>query len=608
MGTKPETRNSKLETRNPQPETHKKSATVRYLRPSHVLVLFFLMGFFPACAWRTSEIARVEPPAIPAQEEISPQERAIRQAYKNYTLASIAISRGSYKKAREYLSLAVEKDPESFYLSRKMALLLKKLKDYRTALGYALKCLEIDTEDFNSRTLLADLYSLMGNDDLAIEQYDKALDLDPENQRIRLLIVTILLKKGQFKKALLYLDRLIEQNPDLVIAHYYKGRIYLELNRHNKAEDAFLEALRLNKRLEPALFDLATLYQMMERSVDAIETYEKLLGFYPHNAEARERLLSLYFKVGMEKKAEQQIQKIKELSKPGEPIRKALGLLYLKQGRLNESIEELNLTVSAFPDDHKSRYYLASAYEENGGNDNALKHFRMIKLKSKYYINAQLHIAFILETRKQYDESIAVLEKALALKKGQTELYLMLGSLYETKKEYDKGIEVVKKGLEQDGKNIDLIFRLGVILDKNGKKESCIEQMKRILDINPDHADALNYIGYTFADQGIKLDEAMDLIQKALKIKPESGYIIDSLGWVYFQKGLYDKALHYLEKASKLTPDPTIHEHLGDVYLKKEKPKKALDNYQKALSKNHPEQEKIKEKIIEIKQLLKQKD
>jgi tetratricopeptide (TPR) repeat protein len=182
----------------------------------------------------------------------------------------------------------------------------------------------------------------------------------------------------------------------------------------------------------------------------------------------------------------------------------------------------------------------------------------------------------------------------------------MLGSLYETKKEYEKGIEVIKKGLEQDGKNIDLMFRLGVILDKNGEKKSCIEQMRRILDIKPDHADALNYIGYTFADQGIKLDEAMDLIQKALKIKPESGYIIDSLGWVYFQKGLYDKALHYLEKASKLTPDPTIHEHLGDVYFKKKKYKEALDSYQKALSIDHPDQEKIKEKIIEIKKLLRQ--
>ena len=124
--------------------------------------------------------------------------------------------------------------------------------------------------------------------------------------------------------------------------------------------------------------------------------------------------------------------------------------------------------------------------------------------------------------------------------------------------------------------------------------------------INPDHADALNYIGYTYAEQGIRLNEAMDLIERALKLKPNSGYIIDSLGWVYYQKGLYDEALDKLEKASSLTPnDPTITEHLGDVYFKKKKYQKSFEMYQKALSLNHPDKEKLQQKIEEVKKFLK---
>ena len=158
----------------------------------------------------------------------------------------------------------------------------------------------------------------------------------------------------------------------------------------------------------------------------------------------------------------------------------------------------------------------------------------------------------------------------------------------------------------QDEKNIELIFRLGVILDKFEKKEKCLEQMRRVLELDQNHADALNYIGYTYADQGIKLNEAMDLIQKALKIKPESGYIIDSLGWVYYQKGMYEKALSSLEKASSLTPtDPTIREHLGDVYFKQKEYKKSLEMYQKALTLKHPHEEKVKKKIEEVKKFLK---
>ena len=92
---------------------------------------------------------------------------------------------------------------------------------------------------------------------------------------------------------------------------------------------------------------------------------------------------------------------------------------------------------------------------------------------------------------------------------------------------------------------------------------------------------------------------------RAMKLKPDSGYITDSLGWVYFQKGEYEKALEYLEKASSLQPeDPTITEHLGDVYLKNGLQEKALEAYRKALELEHAEPEKIQEKIEEVEALL----
>ena len=95
------------------------------------------------------------------------------------------------------------------------------------------------------------------------------------------------------------------------------------------------------------------------------------------------------------------------------------------------------------------------------------------------------------------------------------------------------------------------------------------------------------------------------MIKRALKLKPDSGYIIDSLGWVYFQKGLYDEAILYLEKSAKITPDdPTINEHLGDAYFKKHEYEKAIEYFNKALSLKHPNEEELKEKIAEVEQLL----
>jgi tetratricopeptide (TPR) repeat protein len=134
-----------------------------------------------------------------------------------------------------------------------------------------------------------------------------------------------------------------------------------------------------------------------------------------------------------------------------------------------------------------------------------------------------------------------------------------------------------------------------------GKTDESIRYMNQVIALDPTHADALNHLGYTYAEQGIKLDEAEELIQKALEIKPKSGYITDSLGWVYYQKKEYPRAVEWLEKAARLVPDdPTISEHLGDGYSKVNKKEKALQMYQRALElKPDKEREAILHKKIE---------
>ena len=108
--------------------------------------------------------------------------------------------------------------------------------------------------------------------------------------------------------------------------------------------------------------------------------------------------------------------------------------------------------------------------------------------------------------------------------------------------------------------------------------------MKKVISLDPKNANALNYLGYTYADLGQDLDEAERLIKEALKQKPDDGYITDSLGWVYYKKGLFSKAVTFLEKAASLEPeDPIILEHLGDAYLKDNQNQKALKFYKRSL-------------------------
>ena len=108
--------------------------------------------------------------------------------------------------------------------------------------------------------------------------------------------------------------------------------------------------------------------------------------------------------------------------------------------------------------------------------------------------------------------------------------------------------------------------------------------MKKLIEINPDHANALNFVGYSYAEEGVNLGEAERMIKKALVLSPNKGYILDSLGWVYFKKGMYSEALDVLKEAAALqSNDPAILEHIGDVYEKMGNMPSALDYYRKAL-------------------------
>jgi Tfp pilus assembly protein PilF len=178
---------------------------------------------------------------------------------------------------------------------------------------------------------------------------------------------------------------------------------------------------------------------------------------------------------------------------------------------------------------------------------------------------------------------------------------MYLGTFYEEIEEFEKAEAALKKGLHNDPENPKIYFRLGVVYDKWGKKESSIVAMKKVIDLDPKNANALNYLGYTYADLGKNLDEAEQLIKEALKYKPDDGYIMDSLGWVYYKKGAFEKALQYLEKATGLVPDdPVILEHLGDIYIKLNDKKKALDFYHRSLLKKKKDKENLEKKIQDL--------
>jgi len=215
-------------------------------------------------------------------------------------------------------------------------------------------------------------------------------------------------------------------------------------------------------------------------------------------------------------------------------------------------------------------------------------------------------MTFLFIKSNLIDEGISIIKNFIKLKKDNIEAYLMLATLYEEKKDYAKGIEALEEARRYDEKNIDIFYQIGVLYEKSGNSDKAVEAMAQVLKIDPEHANALNYfIGYTWAEKGINLDRAAEMIKKALTKKPDDGYILDSMGWVYFKKGDYKKALEEIKKAhEKLPDDPTISDHLGDVYEKLNDMEKARHFYERAikLEKDETKRKPMEQKLDRLKE------
>ena len=214
-------------------------------------------------------------------------------------------------------------------------------------------------------------------------------------------------------------------------------------------------------------------------------------------------------------------------------------------------------------------------------------------------------MAFLYNENEQLDKAIEFLEQKHGEMPEDIDIMLYLGSFYEENNALPQALEILTRGAELAQDNPSILFRLGVVQDKSDMKEACISTMQKVIALEPENASALNYLGYTWAELGQNLDEAAALIKKALTIKPQDGFITDSLGWIYFKQGLYGKAVETLEKAVQLTQfDPIITEHLGDAYEKNNMLEKALKMYLKTRSKLKNDTPELIRKIKRIENLL----
>lgn len=570
------------------------SKTVRRL--TLITTVFFLFG----CSTTAKETIKLSQSVTPQKNLGSNAQEGKKNHIYHFVQGELYKKKGDFKQAIYHIEKAIESDPESPFLKMELV----KLNIYNDQVPEALVIIEdylkTDPENIEFLTVLAQIKISRDNIDEVIDIYKRILDVDPKQQSAYYLLGGIYSKLNRTDEAIEVFAKLVEVFPNAVSGYFYLGKLHLLKKNVPAAEKAFNDSIAVSPNFTESLYALADLYESRKKTSKLFSIYKKIIFAHPGDLRASFALILNHEASGNLKDAE---SLTKSLWKEATPNDIASGILkyYLKEKKYSQGADLLARFLKKAPENDQLLYLAGTAYNQLDNKPKAMEAFGRILPDSDHYINAVLIRAFHYRDGGNAKKAITILEDAHLKRPKASDFILYLGAFHEETESYDTALSFYKKGTAIDAENASFHFREGVILDKQNKRKECIEKMKIVIELEPENTNALNYLGYTYADMGFNLNEAERLIKKALSYKPEDAYITDSLGWLYYKKGDIEKATIFLKKAVDLSPhDPILLEHLGDVFHKKENPEKALELYKRSLKNKKKDKEQLLIKIDRI--------
>jgi len=250
-----------------------------------------------------------------------------------------------------------------------------------------------------------------------------------------------------------------------------------------------------------------------------------------------------------------------------------LGAALGRRGGQDLGLVYLQLALYLTPSHPLALLSLADLYEAMKKPEAAIEIYERLPAKSSLSRNAQIQMAVNLDSLNKTADAKAKLNKLIAENPKDMEAIMALGNIQRARKDfadcaatYSKGIDTIAK---PEKSNWLIFYFRGICYERSKQWPKAEADLKKALELYPDEPHVLNYLGYSWIDQGLHLDQGMRMIKQAVQQRPDDGYIVDSLGWAHYRLGNYDEAVKQLERAVELKPeDPTINDHLGDAYWK----------------------------------------
>lgn len=449
------------------------------------------------------------------------------------TLAILYGDEGDTAHALQVLS-AVPDTARSAKLYAALGATYEQRKEYKNAIDAYKRAIMLDRDNLDAIRGLAENLLNDGQTDASLEQYKVIADANPEDAQSYLRIAEIYRRQGKYDQALENLKKADSMVPDSLEVSYNIAAVYEAQGRYDEAAKLLQELVKKTEKPSETSYSqadrnnraifierLATVYREQENYQAAVDTFRKMLTLGDENARTGyQNIIDTY-------------REAKQWSQATAVAKEA---------------------VQKMPNDRDLRMVLAAQQADTGDPDKPLADVRAMLKGTPEDREVYVRLAIMYTRLKRWTDAEQALDKAeqMATKSEEKEyVYFLRGDTYQRQKKYDEAEA----------------------------------EFRKVLAITPMSAATLNYLGYMNADRGVKLDESLNYIKQALTLEPNSGAYLDSLGWAYFKLGKFELAEESLIKATAhMGSDPTVQEHLGDLYQKTGRLKLAAAHWERALA------------------------
>ncbi|HVQ82862.1 MAG: tetratricopeptide repeat protein [Pseudolabrys sp.] len=503
------------------------------------------------------------PTPLAAQQTSALQSGAI-SASGSYLAARHAGQQRDGAAAAAYYRAALKRDPSNGELLDRAFLSFLVDGDVDEAVKFAERVAQADKSDRVARLVL-------GVNSLKRKQYASARRDLAQSIRgpITDLTATLLSAWGNLgvndsKGAIDAIDHLAGPEWYAIFKDLHAGLIYDVAGNQKEAGKRLERAYKLDStalRVVQAYGSWVSRNRSPKEALTVFETFDKALPRHPLVVEAMDKL----------KAGEKLPPLVANVQAGAAEALYGLGASLGRRGGEDLGLVYLQLSLFLSPNHPLALLSLADLYEALKKPELAIKIYDRVPTNSPLHRNAAIQMAANLDSLDRADEAQKHLEALIKQNPDDLETIMALGNVLRGHKKFAECANVYSKGasaIQKPEKSNWVVFYFrGICYERSKQWAKAEADLTKALELFPDQPHVLNYLGYSWIDQGIKLDEGMAMIKKAVQQRPDDGYIVDSLGWAYYRVGNYEEATKQLERAIELKPeDPTINDHLGDAY------------------------------------------